>query len=454
VENTDIDKIAGQNKCAKCGATDISPNIENGLLRCNFCRHEFDGKVHLDEDINQLDGIKISSGASQIYSESHDELTLKCDSCAAEVVINTNEVKQARCHWCRNTLSIQQQIPNGAIPDVVLPFKLPKETAKDIIQKFVTERQFYAHPRFKKEFEIGNIFGIYLPYMIIDVKAHSTFIGQGEVLIREYTVGSGDDEETNYDAELYDIEREADIIIDDLIMESNTDKRQNKNSNKTNNIINSILPFDTENCVKWDANYLQGFSSERRDSEVETLKSNFEAQVKDITRHKMNETLSKYNRGVRWKSENTTIKGESWKTAYLPIWLYSYHEKSKNELHYIAVNARTKERMGSIPIYFSKLILISAIIEFFSFILWIVIQPFVDSKNEFSWLLMSAGFINYFVVYNRYRNRSARHFHEKETRVEMNNLRVVDTFNKKETGLSNSRIAGENGNAVKGNLFK
>jgi hypothetical protein len=110
--------------------------------------------------------------------------------------------------------------------------------------------------------------------------------------------------------------------------------------------------------------------------------------------------------------------------------------------------------MGSIPIYFSKLILISAIIEFFSFILWIVIQPFVDSKNEFSWLLMSAGFINYLIVYNRYRNRSARHFHEKETRVEMNNLRVVDTFNKKETGLSNSRIAGENGNAVKGNLFK
>ena len=35
----------------------------------------------------------------------------------------------------------------------------------------------------------------------------------------------------------------------------------------------------------------------------------------------------------------------------------------------------------------------------------------------------------------------------------MNNLRVVDTFNKKETGLSDSRIANENGDAVKGNLF-
>jgi hypothetical protein len=453
MDKTSIDKISGQNKCVKCGATDISPNIENGLLRCNFCRHEFDGNLHVDHDINQLDGIKISSGASEIQGDCEDELTLKCDSCAAEVVINTNEVKQSRCHWCRNTLSIQKQIPNGAIPDVVLPFKLPKETAKDIIQKFVTERQFYAHPRFKKEFEIENIFGVYLPYMIIDVNAHSKFTGQGEKLIRKYTIGSGEDKETKYDAELYDVEREADLIIDDLIMESNSDKRQNKNSTKTNNIINSILPFDTENCVKWDANYLKGFSSEKRDANIEALKSNFESQINDIARHKMNETLEKYDRGVKWTTQETTIKGESWKTAYLPVWLYSYHEKSKNELHYIAVNARTKERMGSIPIHHPKLILISAIIEFFSFLIWLVVNPFFDSKDDFSWLLMSAGFIYYFLIKSRYRNKSARHFHEKETKVELNNLRSVDAFNKKETGLSNSRISGENGQDVKGSLF-
>jgi hypothetical protein len=453
MDKTIIDKISGQNKCVKCGATDISPNIENGLLRCNFCRHEFDGNLHLDEDINQLDGIKISSGASEIQGVCQDELTLKCDSCAAEVVINTNEVQQSRCHWCRNTLSIQQQIPNGAIPDVVLPFKLPKENAKDIIHKFVSERQFYANPRFKKEFEIDNIFGVYLPYMIVDVNAHSKFTGQGEKLIREYTIGSGKDKETRYDAELYDIEREAELIVDDLIMESNSDKRQNKNNKKTNNIINSILPFDTENCVKWNANYLQGFSSERRDTNVEHLKSNFEDQIKDIARHKMNETLEKYDRGVKWTTQETTIKGESWKTAYLPVWLYSYHDKSKNELHYIAVNARTKERMGSIPINYPKLILISAIIEFFSFLIWLAVNPFFDSKDDFSWLLMSAGFIYYFLIKSIYRNKSARHFHEKETKVELNNLRSVDAFNKKETGLSNSRISGENGQDVKGSLF-
>ena len=39
---TDIDAKDGQNKCPKCGATDISLNSKTGKLRCNFCRHQFE----------------------------------------------------------------------------------------------------------------------------------------------------------------------------------------------------------------------------------------------------------------------------------------------------------------------------------------------------------------------------------------------------------------------------
>ena len=37
---TNNNAVNGQNKCPKCGSTDISLN-SNGNLRCNFCRHEF-----------------------------------------------------------------------------------------------------------------------------------------------------------------------------------------------------------------------------------------------------------------------------------------------------------------------------------------------------------------------------------------------------------------------------
>jgi hypothetical protein len=35
---------------------------------------------------------------------------------------------------------------------------------------------------------------------------------------------------------------------------------------------------------------------------------------------------------------------------YLPVWLYSYYQENTRMLHYIAVNARTGETMGSVPV--------------------------------------------------------------------------------------------------------
>jgi hypothetical protein len=44
---------------------------------------------------------------------------------------------------------------------------------------------------------------------------------------------------------------------------------------------------------------------------------------------------------------------------YLPVWLYSYHQPGPNGgmLHYIAVNGRTGETMGSVPVQQWKLLL-------------------------------------------------------------------------------------------------
>lgn len=44
VVKTDAEAKNGQNKCPKCGATDISVNSKTGKLRCNFCRHNLNQK--------------------------------------------------------------------------------------------------------------------------------------------------------------------------------------------------------------------------------------------------------------------------------------------------------------------------------------------------------------------------------------------------------------------------
>jgi len=406
----------------------------------------------LETDISRLEGVVIGSGAKDIIPSTDEVLTFKCSSCGAEVVIDTTEVTQARCHWCRNTLSVNQQVPNGAVPDAVLPFKIKKEEAKAEIEKFVGKRKFFAHPEFKKEFTTDNVMGVYLPYMVVDINAHANLAGQGEHEVRRYTRGSGKDKKTYYDADLYNVEREFDIAVDGLTVESSSDKLNNKAKNKTNNIINSIMPFDIENSVKWNANYLKGYTSEKRDTNIEQLKQLVDTQAKDIARYKANETLKHYDRGVAWNKEELNVKGEQWKAAYFPVWLYSYQQKDKNLLHYVAVNARTKETMGSVPINQLKLVGVSAIIEVIGFILWLLTMPLpADSEDgDYSWLFLTLGFIFYGVMYIRYRNQNARHYHEIETKSTMDNLRKEDHFVTKRTGLKNARMAGANNTSVKG----
>ena len=43
---------------------------------------------------------------------------------------------------------------------------------------------------------------------------------------------------------------------------------------------------------------------------------------------------------------------------YLPVWLYSYYhvDRGKGMVHYIAVNGRTGETMGSVPVSRGRLL--------------------------------------------------------------------------------------------------
>jgi hypothetical protein len=68
--------------------------------------------------------------------------------------------------------------------------------------------------------------------------------------------------------------------------------------------------------------------------------------------------VSRYDRGVRWEQESLDVHGTRWVSMYLPVWLYSYHQPGKNGgmLHYIAVNGRTGETMGSVPVQQWKLL--------------------------------------------------------------------------------------------------
>ena len=353
----------GANRCPKCGATDIRQRPGTDLLVCLYCRNEWHGQrveeeFGFGEGLDDLAGTIMASGARDIDDDVSSLMTYKCTGCGAEVTVNTESTMTARCHWCRHVFGVNEQVANGAVPDAVLPFHIKKDDAVARIRQFVDKRRMFALKEFKEQFTPENVIGVYLPYMIVDGNVSVGVAGQGEIQTRTYTRGKDNDKKTYYDADVYQVERHVDFTVDDLPLESSTERGNLDTKSNTNNIINTILPFDTKNAVKWNASYLSGFSSEKRNSDVEHLRPRLEDQLLSVGRALVETSVSRYGRGVRWEQEHLTVHGTRWVSMYLPVWLYSYHQPGKNGgmLHYIAVNGRTGETMGSVPVQQWKLL--------------------------------------------------------------------------------------------------
>ena len=354
----------GLNRCPKCGSTDVRLKLGTDVLVCQYCRNEWHGALveqafGLGEGLDQLRGTIVASGARDIEAGTASLMSFKCTGCGAEVTINTETTMTARCHWCRHVFGVNEQVANGAVPDAVLPFRITKDDAVARIRQFVDKRRLFALKAFKDQFTPENVVGVYMPYMIVDSNVSASVSGKGEIKTRQYTRGEGDKKKTYYDADVYQVDRAVDFTVDDLPLESSAERGNLDTKANTNNIINAILPFDTKNALKWNASYLLGFSSEKRNLDVEKMKPRLEDQLLSIARAQVEGSVRRYDRGVRWEQERVDLHGSRWVSMYLPVWLYSYHQPGRNGgmLHYIAVNGRTGETMGSVPVQQWKLLL-------------------------------------------------------------------------------------------------
>lgn len=451
-------------RCPHCGASNIEPDGKEGKLKCHSCMQVLDAKsANASGNVEKLTGKVIGEGAQNIIPDEDVILTLKCSSCGAEVVINTEEAMTASCPWCRHMLSVTEKLPNGAVPDLVLPFKLSRKDAFEKMRDFLRDRTEHANLQMISEFKEENIRGVFLPYVVIDMRVNAQMSGMGEELVRRYTVGSGDDQETRYDANLYKIERNFELEVDDLTIEASSDKLNHDRKRSTNNVISAIMPFDTENAVDWDPRYLRGYTSERRDLNIAELDRKAKNQTEDILKYQLSSTVKKYDRGICWDIVRLEQKGVQWKTAYLPVWLFSVVEVNKNGAplkHYIAVNARTGETMGSVPIDKKQLLintfgwpllvfLVSRVLSSFK-----LSSPLLEGLSElFSsfGVFFIIGWIIGYGIYalmcvSKYRSTMARHNFESETRAKICNLKSEDELVEYLHGLRNSQIRDRNDN--------
>lgn len=452
----------GQKICPNCGSTIIKYDIGSGKLKCDYCKTTFESqKINDDTNLRELTGSIIGEGAQNINNDFNNFITLKCNGCGAEVIINTENSTNAKCHWCGSLLSINSRIENGSVPDTILPFKIRKEIATQIIQNFISSEKSYANKQFLKNFKQEDIVGVYLPYLIVDLNGHSEFDGYGNHIIDKeyYEIDTRYFPHSyyKYKVETYHINCNFDFTIDDFILESNSKKIDITNSLISNDIIKSIMPFDTENCIQFNSNYLYGYNMEKRDINTNDLEQYVNNKVKKITKNAINDELGFFDGKIRWKKEKINIKGTKWIASYMPVWLYTY-KKNKKSIDYIAVNGRTGKIDGSIPINKLKTFLSSCLVSIFIVaILICTIYSFHlnEIENFFSYFIyiiiiiyMLLVLVFYKKIAEQYRSGDKKHDYEKNIEPKIFNIIKNVKYIKTRKNLKTPFIDGANNENV------
>ncbi|VDG75652.1 phage replication protein [Actinobaculum suis] len=396
-----IDSFSGRdhglNKCPRCGSAEVK--VDAGTFTCAYCKNAWTTRTvaeHSSTDVRELTGMHIGLGASDIDKHASDLVTVKCQGCGGEIVLHTDNTLQAQCHWCRQTLSINRQIPNGIVPDLILPFQVSRKDAIKSMKRHLRSGGIWVDGRFRRQFNKDAVRAVYLPYVVVDANATITLEGRGERQQGRGMEGS----RRSYDVDSYQVGRKFNIAVDDLAVESSADysvysegyheKRPSRfnilaTSFKTLaaavgvgakgavNILNTLQPFDTENAVAFDANLMRGYTSERRTRDVDDLTDVVLWQVSTIGRQRIRPTLANYDRGVSWDKQHIDLVGSRWFAIYLPVWLYSARfasSKKEPELDYhVAVNGRTGKVNGSLPVSYRTLMAFSGGLTLLAFLL-------------------------------------------------------------------------------------
>lgn len=92
-----------------------------------------------------------------------------CNSCGAELIAD-NTTSATFCIYCKSPAVIKSRFSGRFRPRNVIPFRLTKEQAKEIYQKWIKKRIF-APKEFKLKEEVDKITGIYAPFWLFDCKA-------------------------------------------------------------------------------------------------------------------------------------------------------------------------------------------------------------------------------------------------------------------------------------------
>ncbi len=335
-------------------------------MKCPYCDTEFDVEsvknLASDNIDDKEDEFSWENGSDNKWSEDDGMAVYSCKSCGGEIVCE-DVTAATSCPYCGNPVVFVGNLSGELMPDLVIPFKLDKNAAKEGLKRHLMGKKLLPKV-FKDESRINEVKGIYAPFWLFDTDADAK-IRYHATRTRVWSDSKYNYTETSH----YALIREGSLSFDNVPVDGS--------AKLDDALMDSIEPYDFREAVDFKTAYLSGFLADKYDVTSEQSQPRANARIKRSTEDAFKSTTIGYATVVPERSFIKTNAGRI-RYALLPVWLMTTSWEGKN--YTFAMNGQTGKFVGDLPMdkkaFFKYLGLwfagISAAVMAFLYLLWLI----------------------------------------------------------------------------------
>jgi predicted RNA-binding Zn-ribbon protein involved in translation (DUF1610 family) len=341
-----IDTKVNRFPCAQCGALlNYQPGTQH--LTCQHC-----GKANQIQDaVEAIEEYDFRQALVELAKAKPavEMAQIHCQSCGAGFKFNGSQ-HAGECPFCGTPIVSATGEVRPITPKSLLPFKIDERQAKHQFRRWLQGLWFAPNKVKKYTDDDAKLKGIYLPYWTFDSETETDYSGaRGDVYyVTEQVQAVRNGQVVNETRQVPQIQwtpvqgRVARFFDDVLVGASKSLPRQ---------ILDCLEPWDMNDLVPYNEDYLRGFSSEYYQVDL--------SQGFDAAKRKMESVINQdiaFDIGgdqQRIDRFNTRHDRTTYKHCLLPVWSAAFRYQQK-AYHFI-INGRTGQVQGERPYSYWKI---------------------------------------------------------------------------------------------------
>ncbi len=334
-------------RCPHCGAP-TKYDVTAGGVACEYCGYtaplqaQTPGRSAEEYEFT-LDTLK---KAQQGWGAERREL--HCEACGANMSIPANALT-VTCPFCTsNRVNVRVTPSDQLRPRFLVPFKVQPEKLRASVTEWLGKGWY--HPKELGASSVLDRFsGVFLPFWTFDTQIAAAWKAEVGYERQERYYDSGAKEwRTRTRIDWRWESGQVELKIDDYLV--------NASANLSQLILSRILPFDMNELVAYQPDYLAGLQAKGYDLNLPDAWEQAKTQLREDA-HKacLNDIPTSH---VRNFSMVADFAGETWRYILLPVYLSTY--RFKDEIYQVMVNGQTGAIAGQKPVNWTTVWLVIA----------------------------------------------------------------------------------------------